>query len=366
MNIRSRFQKFDQYKELIFGYSSFIGLIFTIAFTITAIFYQDWDITFNFVLITIAFINALIAISAIYSIRMFHLLSREFNATKDKNIDIESQYEENIEKLKTEIEEKDLIISVEIYKQKIIATTIHNILHESRKIINKIATEQNFLYNPPLSENIESLNIDLLKSNFKNLEKSFQLFMLYVLDNIKTTYDILSEDECSVCIKMILVGKNKKNIEVTGDNNLRDVYIRTYMRDSFSYRQRNFIDERVPTFPYHENTAFQLILEKRYPDSFFLSNNLEKFEKGYRNYRDDWNNFYNACIVVPIRIQIKNGGYIVIGFICIDNIKGGFDSAGKDLLAAIGDHLFHVFRAFSDLNEVMKAIVHEKNVPKSP
>ena len=206
MNIRSRFQKFDQYKELIFGYSSFIGLIFTIAFTITAIFYQDWDITFNFVLITIAFINALIAISAIYSIRMFHLLSREFNATKDKNIDIESQYEENIEKLKTEIEEKDRIISVEIYKQKIIATTIHNILHESRKIINKIATEQNFLYNPPLSKNIESRNIDLLKSNFKNLEKSFQLFMLYVLDNIKTTYDILSEDECSVCIKMILVG----------------------------------------------------------------------------------------------------------------------------------------------------------------
>ena len=186
--------------------------------------------------------------------------------------------------------------------------------------------------------------------------------MLYLLDNIKTTYDILSEDECSVCIKMILVGKNEKNIEVKGDNNLRDVYIKTYMRDSFSYRQRNFIDERVPTFPYHENTAFQVILEERYPDSFFLSNDLGEFEKGYRNYRNDWSEFYNSCMVVPIRIQIRNGGYIVIGFICIDNVEGGFDSTGKDLLAAIGDHLFHIFRAFSDLNEVLKAILlaHEQ------
>lgn len=365
MSREDYFKKILKYKELIFGYSSLIGLIFTITFISYSIYKNNWNVSFILLVVTLALINGAVSFSAIYSINLYHKLSKKYNELHNKHdnkiIIIEQEKNELIKKL--ELAEKDK--SYCRYQKEKITSAMHNILHESRKLTNKIHTFNlflNYILENYILENyiLEYDEFGKIKNNeieitSLNIEKSFSSFMLYSLDNIKTLFDILTGEECYTCIKLILIGDEEEQIKINNDDDgLGNVYIKTYMRDSFSYRQRNIIDERIPTFKYHENTAFQRILEAKYPDSFFMSNNLKKDEISYRNYREDWSTSYNACLVVPIRIQIQTGGYSIIGFMCVDNMHGGFNNANKDILAGIGDHFFNLFQMFSDVNDIFK------------
>ena len=123
-------------------------------------------------------------------------------------------------------------------------------------------------------------------------------------------------------------------------------------------RDRSDIDTEVETYPYYRNTAFDCILghEKK---NFFLSNDLLELEKQgrYRNYNQKWKDSYNACLVVPIRAVAKIEYNKNIGFLCVDNMKGGFDEIiAFNILAGFADLLYCHFQTIYYYKEAISPI----------
>lgn len=117
-------------------------------------------------------------------------------------------------------------------------------------------------------------------------------------------------------------------------------------------------DRRLPEYRYDQNTAFKVILDEDTNQSYYMSNNLktEQSEKTYNNANENWHKYYNACLVAPIRYkEMKEDGAeksAVLGFICVDNKKGGFNEVGKNVLASYADHCFHLFNFYFKQKEM--------------
>ena len=336
-------KKINKYKEYIFGYSSLLGLIISFFFFCHTFYKNQWDISSKFAIVLLAFINCCLAMSAIYLMSIFHSLTKEPN-----NLKLEIS---NLIREKNNISED---LNNSNIKQVIISKTIHDILHKSRNLVNRLHSEQENIFRGIilfLKKETEEINYDSTK--FDYLHKSFEKYMIYLLDILKTLFDVTTSDICRVCIKMVLEGEEAKEQVIT-DNSRKDVYIGTYLRDSSSLRESEITDDKISSFFYNENWAFQKILEPRFDDSWYLNNDLSG-DPAYKNYRANWKSDYNATLVVPIRIKTEPNCYSVIGFICVDNKKGNFKKdIEKDILASIGDHLYHIFRSFSDLKEAIK------------
>lgn len=98
-------------------------------------------------------------------------------------------------------------------------------------------------------------------------------------------------------------------------------------------RKRWLADENIDgngLLHYTMNTAFKDILtnSKR---SYYMSNNLFLLSRFrlYENQNKNWRKFYNATLVVPITLEEDAeliGRNNVVGFLCVDNKKGRFDS----------------------------------------
>lgn len=203
-----------------------------------------------------------------------------------------------------------------------IARITHNYCHEYRE---KLAM-------------ISGCGTSVSSADYQVIKNKFQKFLLFSMANIKEAFDILTHDECAACIKIIT------------DNN----EVKTLIRDPVSYRVRHEADIRLPSFPLHGNTAFADIINP-YKPSIFISNDLG-LEPSYINNNSTWKKFYNACIVVPIRVMNSGGPppeYRVIGFLCVDNLKGGFDpDLCGNVLSAFGDLYFNLFQAFGAIEQI--------------
>jgi hypothetical protein len=203
-----------------------------------------------------------------------------------------------------------------------IARITHNFCHEYRE---KLAM-------------ISGCGTRISGTDYQIIKNKFQKFLLFSMANIKEAFDIFTHDECAVCIKII-----------TDDNE-----VKTLIRDPVSYRVRHEADIRLPSFPLHGNTAFSEIINPHAP-SIFISNSLGA-EQSYINNNPAWKKYYSACIVVPIRVMDSDGPppeYRVIGFLCVDNMKGGFDpDLCGNILAAFGDLYFNLFQAFGAIEQV--------------
>jgi hypothetical protein len=210
-----------------------------------------------------------------------------------------------------------------------IAQIFHNVFHENRKIVYK--------FNDALFNN----NFD----NYNSIIKSFEKYTLFMVNNIKEIFDLLTNEKCNICIKFI----------ISNSENPKELLVKTWLRDSISYRERSEIDRKLPNYPCNENTAFKRIISDEYSESYFLSNDLLN-ERGYINLNPNWQNSYNACLVVPIRIALSENEYSIVGFICVDNTRGGFDKPGFNILASFADSCFNLFYIFNNFkNKAMEA-----------
>ncbi|MEA3545744.1 MAG: hypothetical protein U9R69_11085 [Thermodesulfobacteriota bacterium] len=200
---------------------------------------------------------------------------------------------------------------------------IHNICHEHRRILYYL------LYDFAGAGKLKRLSI----------ESSFKKYFMFLLANVKEIFDILTGDECSACIKLI---------DGSGD-------VRTFMRDPISYRSRHETDKHLTVFKGSGNTAFNLILSPDFSDTYFANDNLKEHEN-YSNANTKWRKLYNASIVAPIRISLPSTDIdtdedsYVLGFICVDNLKGNFNNVVCiNTLSAIGDLCFHLFYTYDNL-----------------
>ena len=149
-------------------------------------------------------------------------------------------------------------------------------------------------------------------------------------------FSSITQDRCATCIK-ILNEQGK---------------IQTFFRDPISHRSRKKSDynQDGTRFIYKlaDNYAFDIITDEKFKQTTFICDNLKDF-KEYKNTNPSWQKCYNACAVVPIQTRLlgtQGGGnkHHLLGFICVDNFKGGFESSEvKDLLSGYGDILYNVF-----------------------
>lgn len=267
--------------EFVKDYSSVFGFLTTFIFTIYAIKHQAWDVSFTAVVIILASVNFFLVYQTIMTIRRYH----ELDSTHSMTASVIESLKENVNKL-------ELKIQSELCGKSEIAKIMHNFCHDYRKIICAMHCDL----------------VDCNKTDFPSRSQSFKLFLNFMLSNIKKIFDTLTGDNCSVCIKIL-------------DEKFT---VRTYLRDNISYRERSNADKYLSSYKYTENTAFKDILDDDIKESYYLCNNLQARlkEERYNNRNEKWNKYYNACLVVPIRLifesDAKQEKSNVIGFICVD------------------------------------------------
>jgi hypothetical protein len=174
-------------------------------------------------------------------------------------------------------------------------------------------------------QNIKFAITDSEQNNFPSAEHARNSFrpdsrqLVDFLTHVANVFTAYTSDSCSVCIKLL---SKKPGCE--------DPLIHTFERDTISKTKRAAIDHEILTsYPARENSAFQLIVnnvgDRR---AFFKSNNLKKLRNGgsYHNRNPHWDQYYNSTLVVPISHSDNPSlGANFLGFLCIDNFRGGFD-----------------------------------------
>jgi len=312
--------------DFIFGLSSLIGLIITAVYTIFAISDGDYSLGANSVIIALACINLALAITFVLIVRRNNQLSISALTLQPK-----------IDLLEKELQYSKNRLGKNLYNFEEVSDILHSINDQLRDRI------------------LELLEIDAGNTlDISVYQRKNEMFYLFLLDNIKSIFDMLTRDKCAISLKIL--------DEVASDN---EIIIRTLFRDSSSYRERKGSDKFIYNYPYYENTAFKEILSED-GDSFYVSDNLSK-ETTYINLNKDWNKYYNATLVCPIRMEIiedeedEYSDYSVLGFICIDNMKGNLNNKiCINLLASITDILYVQWSLYNETKYLIENNKQEK------
>lgn len=284
--------------DFIFGLSSLLALVITIVNIFYNYGHESQDIA-SIMTLTVANISLIIII--VYLVRKYYVLAI-------KQLSLQPDIDSLTSKL--ELATKDLDNTAET----------SDILHS----INDQLRNRMF----------ELLTVDIVQArDISGYQRKNEMFYLFLLDNIKNIFDILTKDNCSVSLKII------------DQNDQNDIIVRTFMRDSSSYRERKNSDKTMYSYPYYENSAFKDILSDNNNISYYVSDNLSN-ETTYINVNQNWKEYYNATLVCPIRVEVnvsEDGDleYSIPGFLCIDNMNGNLNNARCiNLLASLADILF--------------------------
>ncbi len=261
--------------NLIFGICSLLGLIATLVTLNTTLHQIDSISDQAEVYKNLALIYKTLGISIVALIVIFLIQSFLFNA--------------NVSKLHRDLgglplKNEQLAELVNHYIRINISTTssIHNIAHSYRYIYILL----------------RDIVIDLRKPDGNTTENDciricneFDKFILSLLSNITSTFDVITEDGCATCIKLV---KNNK--------------VKTLYRDPGSYRVRKNSDytQQGKIFIYNvvDNFAFNLIADENSKETFFACDELSEHD-GYHNRNHEWNKLYDATIVVPVQANLS-------------------------------------------------------------
>ncbi|WP_319549489.1 hypothetical protein [Desulfogranum marinum] len=355
------------------GVASCLGLVFTLIVAVIGLVRTDANPQAMSVICVLAVSCAFLGVLGARS------LSAQFEIFQKYGLSFKK-----IKRLKKELSEKEQELKIKEHQKEKMAQIFHNFNHEYRKIVVTIHSD------------IAAQSYGYLADR----RKSLKMFFIFALSNIKELFDTLTEDDCAVTLKLIenadvfdkdvypdLIEFFEKEEDIDkdfiiGDECLQDgklkgpkefllkatPIISTFLRDPITYTQRNKIDNIWPAFPYYKNAAFYYILSKDHPQSAYSCNDLKKSAalKEYWCGRNEWENHYNASLVTPIRYvpcdigdgvferlkswMTNDSGSSVIGFICIDNMKGNLESQlAIDTLAAFGDSCYHLFNSYNRL-----------------
>ena len=306
----------DSPSSILFGMSSLVGLVFTTVYTTVSLYSsQDLNLGAITVIVTLAIVNAILSF-------LLYIQSKGYYYFVNKNSNSDIQI------VKFERAISDLEKKHRVEKEKIneIGYIYHNILDQVR---NKMALtlelyeEILFTGEAPKAEKA----VDMIRIN-KSLG-------IYIVNNIKDLFDILTRDNCSVAIKLLEGVENKDDKQVS-----------TFIRDTRSYRDRN--GRSLKEFLWYENSAFRCILTGEGSTSYFACDDLAG-ETGYINTNQFWQGYYNATLVAPIRLgNVKSYETklddSIIGFICIDNFKGNLNNRTSiELISGLVDSLYLYF-----------------------
>ena len=306
------------YYEQFDRVAGFLSFLLTVLGICIAVFVENKDI-----IIISSFIILYLVIACItwLALRIAHRYGQVSERLNIKNIEI-LDLNSHIERLVSLCESK-----TKNFEET--SNYLHNIFHKMRTLhFNMLG----FLEAPD-SFNKEELN------------KNFDRFIDHLLENIRALFNKITGHQCAVTIKAIDPENDK---------------IYTYQRDGISDRERGKVDETLPSYDTSDNAAFHRILSRDFPHSLYVNDNLiSAFEKGeYFNRNPEWQRYYSACLVVPIRVFYKKTigeeQFLIFGFLCVDNKGGGFENKlAENILSALGDSLYCLFYSYGLLKSLL-------------
>lgn len=165
-----------------------------------------------------------------------------------------------------------------------------------------------------------------------------------VVEETKRIFEEITRSPCDVTLKLVYPPNTVGRGGSSRTAQISDLRVRDLIRDAVSRRDRGLNGDYQCIL----NSAYNNILQQKGPNYYYMSNNLRKEDPPFANPRTDWNQHYNACLVVPVQIgpsgipnpQASAVRHIV-GFLCVDNKKGGFDERiCFNVLCGIADYLF--------------------------
>lgn len=290
----------------IYGILGTIGLAITIIFTYNS--YKNeknqdiiaviQSLSFSIIVVTLVFV-----IVSAYYIRKLQKLRK---------------YRTDFELEKSKLDRQFLVNQYQ-------SECFHNITHYHRNINARL---QQFIRNKD----------DYSDKEILFLLDRFDYYLIVLTSNLQNYFSFVTSDNCSVSIK--IVDENKK-------------FVRTFFRDPVNLNKRKKSDNGYTNnkYPILENTAFDIITNPRYSNMHFYDNNLEELSKSgrYINSNNNWKDLYNATLVIPISMVLKEKDRDIIGFITIDNKKGNLATdVNKEFLFGVGDILYNIFIKYSE------------------
>jgi len=212
----------------------------------------------------------------------------------------------------------------EVVANQQIAECTHNITHYYRNMLARI---DGFLQNKQ----------NYSKDDIEELIDRFDSFLINATTNLELYFSIATEDNCSITIKLL----NK------------DGLVKTYFRDPVNHKKRKMSDGSDSGLcHFSENTALDIILDPNHMNVHFAYDNLMELynQHLYVNPNPNWHLLYNSTLVVPISMIIGENDRDTIGFVSVDNFKGGLSyKPHREYLFFIGDLFYNIFVKFSEV-----------------
>lgn len=186
-------------------------------------------------------------------------------------------------------------------------------VEEFRKITNhiehaiQVATDEYFKMIK--NHNNKSMNIEILSDLIKRDCET-------LLNELCEIFKKITGEDINACIKLI-----------TDDCCSTKTFYRSTINENRNYRKRKSRD-LDKTVPFAKNTDFDIIVNNN-EDYFYVSDlNEYKRKNIYSNSNEDYKEYYNGTIVVPIKISTdcihfctQSSEYHLIGFLCVDSMS---------------------------------------------
>ncbi len=173
-----------------------------------------------------------------------------------------------------------------------------------------------------LAEQTHSDVSSLSKEDFNRYQGMCEFVSNNVRESLLSYFQSLSIDlngELSVAVKLIvdsdsiseLLGRNpRKRNRLLSQNK----WILTFVRDRDTVDRGNREVGEV-LYSIDRNSAYQYLFNSE--KSYYCSDDLGS-QDGYLNESENWNQHYNATIVVPIRYTPSAGSFVSYGFLTVD------------------------------------------------
>ncbi|MEA3066381.1 MAG: hypothetical protein QOJ27_2842 [Sphingomonadales bacterium] len=173
------------------------------------------------------------------------------------------------------------------------------------------------------------------------MENEFRLYGEKAVDRIAEIFRIYTGHPSSACIKACNLTPDVPNAVSLAEHHRSGdpPFVYTFWRDSSSVFRRDAIDSdpNLAVYPLNGNTG---LLRAR-QNGYWFCNHLQSLGEEYRSENAGWSRYYNATCVVCIAPPCEGRPINPLGFLCIDNMGGGFDDSTCRHIMNILGNLLH-------------------------
>lgn len=150
-----------------------------------------------------------------------------------------------------------------------------------------------------------------------------------VLANVAKIFGLYTGFPSAACVKIFVdaaAGSDLPTVQSLTERPKQ--YVRTLRRDVQSHSERKGADSTPEgsSYRYQKNSAFHHIVDNINCPDYYVQNDLDSLGAEYENSNLQRRSHYNAVLVVPIKPPNKPAHEICAGFLCVDNLKGGFNT----------------------------------------